>query len=347
MRLSLLLPEFIEVAIHLILFIRQVYPAKAFVRRLKYNTPVWQTTHPQIQDYIKEALVAFGEELARSNIQRLILVIKDGRTQVPYERFIFGMQRVVDVNEDNKHLGVRGGMTPEALSQYFRSFIVKLSMMEGTLGETELGEDITFAILMELKTKLPEPLEEDEIQVEHEGEGSEGEHIDRGCQAEASPPWLPADIEHSSTGASADAELHMVRAVDTGIINLAMAVQESDAKLNPAKYRRRAKPQPKSDEESGTISQDIPTADTSQPLLATATSGPGNIQEQPANIERVHPSDLEAVNGDESSASTVSTRRRKGVSFQLPNESGEQVVISLTQPTTSQPAGETKPGGPG
>lgn len=49
------------------------------------------------------------------------------------------MERVVDVNEDNKHLAVRGGMTSEALSQYFRSFMVKLSMAESSLGEVDIG----------------------------------------------------------------------------------------------------------------------------------------------------------------------------------------------------------------
>ena len=33
------------------------------------------------------------------------------------------------------------------------------------------------------------------------------------------PPWIPADSEHTTEGVSDDAQLHMVRAVDTGIIN--------------------------------------------------------------------------------------------------------------------------------
>lgn len=34
------------------------------------------------------------------------------------------------------------------------------------------------------------------------------------------PPWIPAVTQHTTSGASEEAELHMIRAVDTGIINV-------------------------------------------------------------------------------------------------------------------------------
>ena len=67
------------------------------------------------------------------------------------------------------------------------------------------------------------------------------------------PPWIPADSGHTTEGVSDDAQLHMMRAVDTGIINasdkspwkmwltkksipqLALAVQESAQKLQREK----------------------------------------------------------------------------------------------------------------
>lgn len=45
------------------------------------------------------------------------------------------------------------------------------------------------------------------------------------------PPWLPAVTQHTTAGSSERAELHMVRAVDTGVVNLSLAVQESADKL--------------------------------------------------------------------------------------------------------------------
>ena len=34
------------------------------------------------------------------------------------------------------------------------------------------------------------------------------------------PPWLPAVTQHTTPGASEKSELHMVRAVDTGVVNV-------------------------------------------------------------------------------------------------------------------------------
>ena len=44
---------------------RQVYPADIFVRRKKYDTPVFQSRHPSLNEYISGAVKAIGEELVR------------------------------------------------------------------------------------------------------------------------------------------------------------------------------------------------------------------------------------------------------------------------------------------
>jgi mitotic spindle assembly checkpoint protein MAD2B len=53
----------VEVAIHTILYVRQVYPAEIFVRRKKYDTPVFQSRHPALNEYISGAVKAIGDEL--------------------------------------------------------------------------------------------------------------------------------------------------------------------------------------------------------------------------------------------------------------------------------------------
>ena len=55
--------QIVEVAIHTILYVRQIYPADLFVRRKKYDTPVYQSRHPGLNDYISGAVKAVGEEL--------------------------------------------------------------------------------------------------------------------------------------------------------------------------------------------------------------------------------------------------------------------------------------------
>jgi len=72
------------------------------------------------------------------------------------------------------------------------------------------GGEITFAIVLELREgKTPSVMPD----------------------KDDPPPWLPAVTQHTTPGASEQAELHMVRAVDTGVVNLSLAVQESADKL--------------------------------------------------------------------------------------------------------------------
>lgn len=54
----------VEAAIHTILYVRQVYPADLFIRRKKYNTPVYQSRHPVLNEYIAGAVRAVADELA-------------------------------------------------------------------------------------------------------------------------------------------------------------------------------------------------------------------------------------------------------------------------------------------
>jgi mitotic spindle assembly checkpoint protein MAD2B len=44
---------------------------------------------------------------------------------------------------DGDH-SVEGAMSPSTLGQYFRSFLVKLSMIEAQLGQLELGGQLIF-----------------------------------------------------------------------------------------------------------------------------------------------------------------------------------------------------------
>ena len=48
---------------HTILYVRQIYPADLFIRRKKYDTPVFQSRHPALNAYISGAVKAVGEEL--------------------------------------------------------------------------------------------------------------------------------------------------------------------------------------------------------------------------------------------------------------------------------------------
>ncbi|KAJ3573042.1 hypothetical protein NP233_g2676 [Leucocoprinus birnbaumii] len=202
--------EFIEVAIHTILYVRQVYPPDIFVRRKKYETPVYQSRHPVLNEYISGAVNAVRDELS----QRIIVVIKD-QNQVALERFIFSVEHMIQVESFDKDTSVENAMTPGGLVQYFRSFLIKINMIESVLGQLELEVSYCFAqqgSILELCFSANTEI-----------------------AGQDPPPWIPAEPQHTTPGTSDDAEMHMIRAVNTGIINLSVAVQESGEKLKRMK----------------------------------------------------------------------------------------------------------------
>ncbi|TEB38907.1 DNA-binding protein [Coprinellus micaceus] len=197
--------EFIEVAIHTILYVRQVYPPDLFIRRKKYDTPVFQSRHPALNEYISGAVKAVGEEMAQGTVEKVVVIVKN-KEQVALERFIFSIDNMIEVESFNKGTnvanfdpafqrlrirrrwrrtrsdsgcwpafqtafrqapldGVRtrsnavtkfatkveGAMSAGSLTQYFRSFLIKLCMIEAQLGQMNLGDEVSFAILLELR----------------------------------------------------------------------------------------------------------------------------------------------------------------------------------------------------
>ncbi|KAH7909798.1 DNA-binding protein [Hygrophoropsis aurantiaca] len=204
--------EFIEVAIHSILYVRQIYPPDLFIRRKKYDTPVFQSRHPALNEYISGAVKAIGEELVLGNVDKVIIVVKD-KDQIALERFIFSMSNMIEIESYDKNMSVQDAMSSNMLTQYFRSFLIKLNMIESQLGVLEHHDDASFAIVIELNDNKAPTRKPDKDP----------------------PPWIPADHQHTTSGASDNAELHLVRAVDTGVISLSLAVQESEEKLQKMK----------------------------------------------------------------------------------------------------------------
>lgn len=114
-------------------------------------------------------------------------------------------------------------MTSAALSHYFRAFLVKLSMIESQLGMLEpqgscialsirvihpnyVTDDASFAILLELCDDKEAPIgPEDETNRDP-------------------PPWVPADRQYTTSGVTDDAQLHLLRAVETGIVNVSLMI---------------------------------------------------------------------------------------------------------------------------
>jgi len=72
------LAEFLEVAIHQILFVREIYPRESFTRRKKYDTPVHMSRLLPIQEYICDIVTNLEAPLAANALDKvMILVMND------------------------------------------------------------------------------------------------------------------------------------------------------------------------------------------------------------------------------------------------------------------------------
>lgn len=65
--------DFLTVAIHTILYERDIYPRESFLSARKYNYPVKQSRHPKVCRWIQDAVAAVEVEMlkVRSNAQSL------------------------------------------------------------------------------------------------------------------------------------------------------------------------------------------------------------------------------------------------------------------------------------
>ncbi|KAI8347125.1 DNA-binding protein [Mortierella sp. GBAus27b] len=80
--------EFLEVAIHMILFVRGIYPPELFESTQKYGCPIKTARHPALISYIQQVVRSIRVELQKDSIHR-ICVVTLGPNGQALERFVF------------------------------------------------------------------------------------------------------------------------------------------------------------------------------------------------------------------------------------------------------------------
>uniref|UniRef100_A0A4W3HD42 Mitotic spindle assembly checkpoint protein MAD2B n=1 Tax=Callorhinchus milii TaxID=7868 RepID=A0A4W3HD42_CALMI len=80
--------EFLEVAVHMILYVREVYPIGIFQKRKKYNVPVQMSCHPELNQYIQDTLHCIKPLIEKNEVDRVVVMILD-KEHHPVERFVF------------------------------------------------------------------------------------------------------------------------------------------------------------------------------------------------------------------------------------------------------------------
>eukprot|EP00937_MAST-01D_sp_MAST-1D-sp2_P004199 g4199.t1 len=82
------LVEFLEVAVHQVLYARAVYPPELFERRAIYGVPVWMSRHPDLNRYVGDAVRAAHMLLRVGQLKDFVVLMLGGDGR-PTERFVF------------------------------------------------------------------------------------------------------------------------------------------------------------------------------------------------------------------------------------------------------------------
>jgi mitotic spindle assembly checkpoint protein MAD2B len=129
---SLLLTEFLEVCIHLILYQRNVYPSEIFQRRRRFGVPVRMARHPALLAYIASITQSVHSWLRPNTLQKAVLVIfskatTPGTRPIVLERFVFDVQLFQGLK--------LGESACTEIQEQLSAFFLRINMVEAILAQ--------------------------------------------------------------------------------------------------------------------------------------------------------------------------------------------------------------------
>ncbi|NP_001161582.1 MAD2B-like protein [Saccoglossus kowalevskii] len=194
-----ILCEFLEVAFHLILYIRELYPPGIFERRKKYNVPVQMSCHPEVNQYITNVLQSVKPLIVKDELHRVVLAVLNSSHQ-PVERFVFEIAPVIARSLSNDNYLLR-------LEQSLRAFLLKLNVCDAVL--EEIPSDCSFIILVYTK-------ESSVLEIEQ-------------TQFIQNFPWIEADKSNYTMN---DVKMVPLKAVSSDLIKMQLYAEESKQKIS-------------------------------------------------------------------------------------------------------------------
>ena len=156
--------DFFTVAIHTILYEREIYPPTSFLSARKYNFPVRQNRHPKVCEWVNDAVTAVETEVLKGTVDRVAVMIYT-KKGTPTERFVFDVSRFPTVPLADADMPLRrtaaDGETEAVLpivdmEEQFRATMSKVANCGTVL--KPLPQGCTFTVAIELKTKSHPPL---------------------------------------------------------------------------------------------------------------------------------------------------------------------------------------------
>ncbi|KAI1779664.1 DNA-binding protein [Hypoxylon cercidicola] len=166
--------QFLTVCIHNILYYRSIYPPQTFLASKAYNLPVHQSRHPKVCSWIGDAVDAVEAQLVLGVVERIAVVIYDGRARV-MERWMFdvagfpawkGFKDAIGLRTDEEEELAEGAAEAETstevkvnwadVDEQLRATIRKLAYAGEKIAP--LPEGCTFTIAVELRDEGEAPI---------------------------------------------------------------------------------------------------------------------------------------------------------------------------------------------
>lgn len=148
-----ILCEFLEVAIHLILYVREVYPSGIFQKRRKYNVPVQMSCHPDLNQYIQDTLHCVKPLIEKNEAEKVVVVIMD-KEHHPVERFVFEISQPTLLSISSETL-------LSHVEQLLRAFILKISVCDAVLNNNP--PDCSFSVLVHTRESATRNMEKVQV----------------------------------------------------------------------------------------------------------------------------------------------------------------------------------------
>ena len=210
--------DFLIVAIHTILYERDIYPRDSFLSAKKYNYSVRQSRHPKVCQWITDAVDAVQTELLKGTVDRVALVIYSA-LDMPLERFVFDLSRFPFVPKEY-HFTPMSRTTDDGedvavlprvdLEEQMRATMSRLSSCRSRL--KPLPENCTFTLAIELRDNTSPPIGHPQ-------------------------PWIPVQPDLRNTNPEAaknNSRTTPLRSVAAGDMVFETWIEEAKAKLDPA-----------------------------------------------------------------------------------------------------------------
>ena len=145
-----ILIEVLEVAINLILYVRNIYPSGIFVQQKIYNTLVMISRHPGVNGYIKKVLESMRGYIKDGSIEKVVVEI--AKDNVALERFVFEMKLPQHNNNNNNNSSNSSNNNScfYDIETHLRAVILKMNTCDAKL--RPLPENCTFNIQAHTKS---------------------------------------------------------------------------------------------------------------------------------------------------------------------------------------------------